>query len=337
MSDTISPNTQAILLLTAPLIAGRTSDRSVKPLTPKEYRILARFLHENHRQPADLLSSDGEQLLEDFREIIERKRLTHLLSRRFLLGQVVERWQSRAIWVTSRADAQYPRRLKERLREYAPPVLYGCGDLSLLDGGGLAAVGSRHVDEDLLDYAMSIGVLAARAGRTLVSGGARGIDRASMRGALESGGRSVGVLADGLERAALQRENREFLIEGQLTLSSPYDPAAGFNVGNAMQRNKLIYAFADAALVVSTDLEKGGTWTGAVEQLGKVRLLPLYVRSDGAESRGLDALRRRGAISWPNPASPESLIDLLEAEFHPQNGTTEQPALPLDAEATSYS
>ena len=55
MSPTLSPNTQAILLLTAPLIAG-TARTSPDLLTPGEYKRLARYLREMQRQPADLLS-----------------------------------------------------------------------------------------------------------------------------------------------------------------------------------------------------------------------------------------------------------------------------------------
>ena len=73
----------------------------------------------------------------------------------------------------------------------------------------------------------------------------------------------------------MNREHRNLLLDGQLVLISPYDPSAGFNVGNAMQRNKLIYALADTSLVVSSDLNKGGTWAGAVEQLDKLK----FVRS----------------------------------------------------------
>ena len=81
-----------------------------------------------------------------------------------------------ANWVVSRADAEYPRRLKTRLKDDAPPVLYGCGETAMLDtGGGLAVVGSRHVDDALVAYTEDIGRLAAKAWRTLVSGGARGI------------------------------------------------------------------------------------------------------------------------------------------------------------------
>ena len=64
-----------------------------------------------------------------------------------------------------------------------------------------------------------------------------------------------------------------------------------------MQRNKLIYALADAALVVNSDLNKGGTWTGAIEQLERLKLVPVFVRSTGETSAGLEALRKRGALS----------------------------------------
>jgi predicted Rossmann fold nucleotide-binding protein DprA/Smf involved in DNA uptake len=312
MTPDLSPNTQAILLLVAPLLAGR-GGASSDLLSPGEYQRLARHLREMQRQPADLLAPDGADLLRACHFVVEESRLQRLLGRGFLLSQVVEHWQARAIWVVSRADTGYPRRLKARLREEAPALLYGCGDIRLLETGGLAMVGSRHVGDSLIDYTMAIGRLAARAGRTIISGGAKGIDRAAMRGALEAGGKVNGVLADSLERTAMNREHRNLLIDGQLALVSPYDPNAGFHVGHAMQRNKLIYALADASLVVNSDFQKGGTWAGAIEQLDKLRLVPVYVRSTGVPAEGLDALRKKGAMPWPNPQDAEAFDAVLNA------------------------
>jgi predicted Rossmann fold nucleotide-binding protein DprA/Smf involved in DNA uptake len=312
MTPALSPNTQAILLLTAPLIAGHSTSSS-DLLSPGEYKRLARHLREIQRQPADLVSPDAADLMRACKPVIDEVRLQRLLGRGFLLSQVVERWQARAIWVVSRADAEYPRRLKVRLREDAPAVLYGCGDMAVLESGGLAVVGSRNVDDSLIDYTMGVGRLAARAGRTLISGGAKGIDQAAMRGALEAGGKVSGVLADSLEKTTTNREHRNLLLDGQLVLISPYDPSAGFNVGNAMQRNKLIYALADASLVVSSDLNKGGTWTGAVEQLNKLKFVPVYVRSTGGSSPGLDTLRSKGALPWPNPRDTDAFEAVFEA------------------------
>jgi predicted Rossmann fold nucleotide-binding protein DprA/Smf involved in DNA uptake len=310
MMPVLSPNTQAILLLTAPLIAGRNTS-SPDLLSPGEYKRLARHLRESQRQPADLLSPDAADFLRACQPVMDENRLQRLLARGLLLSQAVERWQARAIWVISRADPEYPRRLKARLREDAPALFYGCGDISLLETGGLAVVGSRHVDDSLIDHTMTVGQLAARAGRTILSGGAKGIDQAAMRGALEAGGKVIGVLADSLEKTAMNRMHRNLLLDGRLVLISPYDPGVGFNVGNAMQRNKLIYALADVSLVVSSDLNKGGTWAGATEQLDKLRLVPVYVRSTGELSAGLEALRSKGAVPWPNPQD----VDAFEAVF----------------------
>lgn len=307
----LSANTQAILLLTAPLLVGR--GQPVSPLlTPGEYKRLAATLRELHREPADLLGPDVDACLNACATtIVDAGRLRELLSRGFALSQAVEHWHARSIWVVSRADPEYPSRLKKRLQADAPAVLYGCGGHGLLAGGGLAVVGSRGVDDVLLDYTMKVGELAASVHCTIVSGGARGVDSAAMRGALEAGGMAAGIMADSLERAVTNREQRNMIAGGRLTLVSPYDPRAGFNVGHAMQRNKLIYALADAALVIESDASKGGTRAGALEQLNKLHYVPVYVRSTGRASPGLDALRKQGAVDWPNPDSAEAFTDLL--------------------------
>ena len=323
MSNVLSNNTQAILLLTAPLITGR-SEPTRELLTPSEYKRLARHLHQLSKEPADLLSSDADEILRQGQAVVDAARLKRLLGRGFALSQAIDRWQARGIWVVSRADSNYPQRLRDRLREDRPAVLYGCGERTILERGGLAVVGSRDVDEALVEYTESIGRLTAKARKTLVSGGARGIDQAAMRGALEAGGMVSGVLADGLEKSAMNRDHRRLLMDGQLVLVSPYDPGAGFNVGNAMQRNKLIYALADAALVVNSDVEKGGTWAGAVEQLGKLKFVPVFVRSTGSASTGLTALLNKGAFPWPNPDDADGLVEALA--FAPS--TTRASALP---------
>jgi DNA processing protein len=323
MTNVLSNNTQAILLLTAPLIAGR-SEQTRELLTPSDYKRLARHLHQLSKEPADLLTSDADEILRQSQAVVDAARLKRLLGRGFALSQAIDRWQARGIWVVSRADSDYPQRLRDRLREDRPAVLYGCGERSILERGGLAVVGSRDVDEALVEYTESIGRLTAKARKTLVSGGARGIDQAAMRGALEAGGMVSGVLADGLEKSAMNRDHRKLLMDGQLVLVSPYDPGAGFNVGNAMQRNKLIYALADAALVVNSDFAKGGTWAGAVEQLGKLKFVPVFVRSTGSASTALTALLNKGAFPWPNPEDADGLVEALAVA----PSTTRASALP---------
>src|SRR5437667_316036 len=105
MTNELSPNTKAILLLTAPLIAGR-GKVSTEPLSAGEYKRLARRLRECRRQPSDLLGPGADEVLKECRLDLDGTRVERLLKRGFLLSHAVERWQARAIWVVSRADTE---------------------------------------------------------------------------------------------------------------------------------------------------------------------------------------------------------------------------------------
>jgi predicted Rossmann fold nucleotide-binding protein DprA/Smf involved in DNA uptake len=183
------------------------------------------------------------------------------------------------------------------------------------------------VDDELISFTENVGRLAAKAHRTIISGGAKGIDRAAMHGALLADGEVAGVMADSLERAVLARDNREPLMEARLVLVSPYDPAAGFNVGHAMQRNKVIYALADAGLVVTSDFEKGGTWTGAIEQLERLHFVPLFVRNGANAGRGNAALIHHGGRPWPNPENAAELGQMLATAMESVAAEPKQEAL----------
>ncbi len=82
---------------------------------------------------------------------------------------------------------------------------------------------------------------------------------------MRGGGTVVGVLSDSLLKASGNREYREAITGHRLCLMSEVHPEARFDVGNAMARNRLAYACADAALVIECDPGKGGTWNGAME------------------------------------------------------------------------
>ena len=329
----LSSNTKAILLLTAPLITGKNK-RSVRPLSARDYGKLAQLLQAHGREPADLLQTGADQVLRECHPEFDIERINKLLGRGFLLSQALENWRSRAIWVISRADPHYPQCFRGLLRQNRPPVLYGCGDATLLDNGGLAVVGSRQISDDLIEYTESVGWLAAVAQCTVVSGGAPGVDQAAIRGALDAGGTSVVVLPAKLENAVILREYRDALLDSRLTLISPYDPRAGWSVGQAMGRNKLIYALSNAALVVESSYNKGGTWPGAVEQLERLHFVPVYTRSTGQPSKGLDGLRNKGALSWGEPRTPDALKLVLASKtaYVGVNAPKQAPLFPKSEE-----
>lgn len=221
----LSPDTQAILLLTAPLIVGRSAPAAAV-LTADEYTGLVRWLRATQHSPADLLAGAAPDWLAASQPQFDPDRLKRLLSRGFLLSQALEHWQARAIWVLSRADADYPRRLKLRLRDEAPAVLYGCGAVALLNVGGVAVVGARSPTP---------------------SGRARGLDPAALRGALQAGDKVIGVLADGLAKASLERDYRAPLLAGRLVLLSATDPGAEPSEAGTLLANALREALTATA------------------------------------------------------------------------------------------
>lgn len=308
-----SANTQAVLLLTSPLLQEGSRGANKDPvLSASEYAKLAARLQQEHHEPADLINGSRQTLLTTLAESFAADRLNNLLSRGFQLSQAVEHWANRSITVIGRADLSYPRRFKQRLKRSAPPLLYACGNLELLHvAPALAVVGSRSTPEALLQKAEAVGALAAESGVVIASGAAKGVDETAMLATLAAGGCAIGVVADSLEKVSARPIWRQALLEGRLLLLSSDPPSARFQVWRAMGRNKLIYALADAALVVSSAKGEGGTWAGATEQLQGLNFCPVHVLSDPRGGPGLAALAEIGAHPWPEPTSAEALRSLL--------------------------
>jgi predicted Rossmann fold nucleotide-binding protein DprA/Smf involved in DNA uptake len=220
--------------------------------------------------------------------------VAELLSRGGQLAIELERLSTRGIWIITRADDAYPPLFRSRLKATAPPVLFGVGDPSALDLRSLAIVGSRDADERSIGFATALGRSCARNGLAVVSGGARGIDSAAMLAAADGGGQAIGIVAEALERAIRRQDFRAKLADGELTLVAVKHPAAGFSVGDAMGRNRLIYSLAEAAVVVASG-ESGGTRAGALENL-KAGWVPLFVREDSDAPAGNHELLGAGAV-----------------------------------------
>ncbi len=166
-------------------------------------------------------------------------------------------------------DEDYPDDLRTRLGDLSPPVIYTAGDLSLATGDGVGIVGSRDISEQGKAAAEEIARHAVRLGRSVVSGGARGVDSFAMNAAFAAGGTVIGALADSLQGRIRKSGTLQALDEGTVCLISQQIPSAGFTPHAAMARNKLIYALSTTTVVVAADIDKGGTWSGATEALKK--------------------------------------------------------------------
>lgn len=262
-------NSLATILLTSRLL-----DSAVKPFSAKEFWELKKKLEllEQVGQPQFLLGKTADELIQvgvpqDF-----ATRIVELFDRATAMAFELERLDGSGIRVLTPFDEEYPQAWLERLRRktlQAPPVLYAAGALELLNRPGIGVVGSRDVSPKGQEIAQEAAERIASLERTLVSGGARGVDQLSMSAAFQAGGSVVGILADSLVRKLKKSDVRQAIYEGQTVMCTPYNPDAPFSVGNAMGRNKLIYAMADLTLVVACEPGKGGTWQGAKETLEK--------------------------------------------------------------------
>lgn len=303
----INEQSQAVLLLTAWF--SKPGKGEPKPLTPKEWGRFALWLKERSMAPEALLrGNDLDATLFGWSDkTVSVARIGTLLERAGALGIALEKWQRAGLWVMTRSDPDYPARLKRRLKTDAPPVLFGSGNRQLLNQGGIAVVGSRDANTEDLAFTTDLGGRIALQGRSVVSGGARGVDEAAMLGALERDGTVIGVLADSLLRASSSAKYRRALMDRNLVLVSPFNPEAGFDVGNAMGRNKYIYALSDAAVIVSATEGKGGTWTGAVEAL-KHAWVPLWVKPHPDPRSGNAVLVGTGARWLEHRAAIATLV-----------------------------
>lgn len=337
----LSETTQAILLLTA--YFSKAAGMDVKPLTNKEWGKFAHWLKNQGLFPADLLRGDLKELLTGWSDSkITPERIQALLNRGSALAVAVEKWSRAGLWVLTRSDSDYPKRLKHRLGNDAPPVFFGAGNRGLLNQGGVAVVGSRNTSEDDLAFSRALGEQAASEGLTIVSGGARGVDESAMLGALEVEGTAIGVLANDLLRAATSAKYRRHLMSNNLVLLSPFYPEAGFNGGNAMQRNKYIYCLADTSIAVHSGTS-GGTWNGVLENI-KHAWVPMWIKPTNDLEAGNAALVHKGGhwledgnnvpmlaglihapASAPKASPAMDLFDQPVAESNPEPLKAEQP------------
>jgi DNA processing protein len=218
-------------------------------------------------------------------------------------------------------DGQYPPALARI--PGAPELLRIRGDLGA-GRRGVAVVGSRRTDEYGEDLARSIARGLARAGVSVISGGALGVDAAAHRGALEAGGHTVVVLGTGIDvcyPASHEALFAQVLEAGGAVVSEQPDGARGFK-SSFPARNRIISGLAEAVVVV-----RAGEGSGAL-------ITARYARAQG---RALLAVP--GDVRDPLTAGPLQLLragaglaasaaDVLAA-IGMAAATPEQRALPI--------
>src|SRR5256886_2013108 len=222
-----------------------------------------------------------------------------------LVGQafLVEQLNHDHIHLLTVLDDNYPRLLKSSLkREQTPPVLFYAGDLQILKRQTLAIIGSRNAGEESLAFTCAIAQYLAEQGANVISGNARGVDRAAYEGATSAEGCTTVVLPHGIRKlSGVQwRALLSKIQTGNVLLLSQFHPDAQWVVSRAMERNKVVTGLAQIVIVAESDIQ-GGTWEGANGALKQPR--PLYVRQSVSSPllAGNDALIDLGGLPLPWP------------------------------------
>ncbi len=280
-----SDDSLATLLLTSRLV-----DSEVPVLKASEYWKLVDYI-----EIGSLLGRDERELIVDLGDDMGTKVAT-LLDRAAALAFAVEELEQQGIRAIAATDGAYPSRYREHLGAAAPAHLHIAGPPELAQRRSIGIVGSRDLAPKAAELAKDAARLAAEHDYVVISGGARGTDSLAMNAALEADGEVVGVLADSLVRTAKSADVRRAVVDEKLCLATPYAPTAPFSAGNAMGRNKMIYALTDVTFVVASDDGKGGTWAGAKEAIRKHYSKVAVWRGEG-EGPGNEPLEKLGGIA----------------------------------------
>jgi len=209
-------------------------------------------------------------------------------------GRLLDLCDARGVRVVLEGDEAYPA-LLGRIDD-PPGVLFARGSFEPCDALAVAIVGSRHATAYGRTMAWQLAAGLARAGYTVVSGLARGIDAAAHRGALEAGGRTIAVLGGGVLNVYPPEHDdlaTEVAASGAVVGEQP--PLMPPFRGAFPQRNRIVSGLALGTIVVQAGDTSGALITArlAGEQGREVFAVPGQV--DCRLSRGCHRLIRDGA------------------------------------------
>lgn len=197
-------------------------------------------------------------------------------------------------------EPEFPRLLKEL--PDPPMLLYVRGEFVRTDALSIAIVGTRGATQYGRSQAERFSRALARAGLTIVSGLARGIDAAAHSGALEADGRTIAVLSSGVaEIYPPQHQELAERIAENGVLISEMPPGAKPKKGMFPQRNRLISGLSLGTIVIEAAERSGALITArlAGEQGREVFALPGLVTAPNA--RGCHRLIKDGAHLIQDP------------------------------------
>ena len=260
----MKPDSMAIIILCSNIAA---SD-GINPLSTSEWYKFAWLLMQKSLTPASVLTMSDAEILDLLDgDMKKSSRFSALISRSGSMAFAIEKLQAKGIRFATRADEEYPKMLKQRLKDKAPPLFYYAGNPVLAQFKSVGFVGSRSIDERDKEFTKQTVLKVVAKNFGIISGGAKGVDTVASETTENSNAYSVEFVADSMEKRLTKSSVIRRVIDEKLLILSAAMPSAGFDVGMAMSRNKYIYANSCGTVVVKSDYNKGGTWSGAKESM----------------------------------------------------------------------
>ena len=181
---------------------------------------------------------------------------------------------NKGISIITETDADYPDSLRVVLGKDCPPVLFLKGNKELLYNMSVGFCGSRKVSQKGITITEQCAEELIKKQITVVSGYAAGTDLAAHKSAMQNGGDTIFVLAEGILNFSNKQMIRQHLNDNNHLFVSQFLPYSKWNAGNAMKRNSLIIGLSKAMILVEAG-KTGGTFAAGNEalQLGQ----PLFV------------------------------------------------------------
>jgi DNA processing protein len=155
-------------------------------------------------------------------------------------------------------DPEYPESVRAAFGGLLPPEIWYIGDIEILNTKTVGFCGSRNASEYGLQIAADCASQLAAVGVTVVSGYAPGVDMASHEAALISGGRTIIVLPEGIDRFRIKKSVVPVWDWRRVLVISHFPRNAIWRAHQAMDRNKIIVALSRAVIVLEAR-ETGGT------------------------------------------------------------------------------
>ncbi|MXX96224.1 MAG: hypothetical protein F4065_10985 [Rhodothermaceae bacterium] len=267
------------------------------PLEIREYNVLVRWLHQNDYRPGNLIDRTCVETAARQTGLSD-DRLIALLGRSITLGFYLEEWQRRDYWIVGRGDAAYPKRVRQHLRSFAPPVLFGVGEPKLLNGAATAVIGPDQVMEQSNEHARAMAAFCAQRHRITIAAGKQTISAGVAESGIGHGGSVIWVLQGPVFGEPLRKSFRRAKAAGKFMMLSGRSPADKRSLSQEPEVGRIAMALCDSAMYIDGTELSGDRYCLEDAMYRVLDQRKCFVWCMGQTTAAAERLLKAGATSW---------------------------------------